>query len=90
MKPRNASSLTTRWIRPYGLAVASVATALTLALLADHEAQKNLEVPPFLMAIATRPKRAVYRASGNSRCRHVSRLFSRPVYWRSPMASRHT
>jgi hypothetical protein len=31
MKPRNASSLTTRWIRPYGLAVASVATALALA-----------------------------------------------------------
>jgi PAS domain S-box-containing protein len=52
MKPRNASSLTTRWIRPYGLAVASVATAVALALLADHQGQKNLEVPLLMMAVA--------------------------------------
>jgi PAS domain S-box-containing protein len=53
MKPRNASSLTMRWIRPYGLAVASVATAVVLALLADLQGQKNLEVPLLMMAIAT-------------------------------------
>jgi PAS domain S-box-containing protein len=52
MKPRNASSLTMRWIRPYGLAVASVAIALALALLGEHLTQKYVDVPPFLMAIA--------------------------------------
>ncbi|MEA3177712.1 MAG: hypothetical protein QOI59_1235 [Gammaproteobacteria bacterium] len=51
MRPRNASSLTMRWIRPYGLAIASVATALALALLGEHQAQKYMEVPLFLMAI---------------------------------------
>src|ERR1700674_5497102 len=52
MKPRSASSLTTQWIRPYGMAVASVATAVALALFAEHQGQKNLEVPLLMMAIA--------------------------------------
>jgi PAS domain S-box-containing protein len=52
MRSRNASSLTTRRIRLYGLAVASVATALALAFLGEHEAQKYVEMPLFLMAIA--------------------------------------
>ena len=48
----SASSLTTRWIRPYGLAITSVATALALGFLGEHEGQKDLEVPLFLTAIA--------------------------------------
>src|SRR6202049_4908034 len=50
---RNASLLTAiRWMRSYGLAILSVAVALGLSILAEHQAQKNLEVPLFLMAIA--------------------------------------
>jgi PAS domain S-box-containing protein len=52
MKPRNASSQAMRWIRPYALAVASVAIALALSLLGEQLAQKDLGAPLFLMAIA--------------------------------------
>jgi PAS domain S-box-containing protein len=52
MTPRNASSLTARWIRPYGLAVASVAIALGLSILAEYQGQRDVAVPLFLMAIA--------------------------------------
>jgi PAS domain S-box-containing protein len=41
-----------QWIFPYGLAVASVATALGLALVADRHELANLAFPLFLMAIA--------------------------------------
>jgi PAS domain S-box-containing protein len=40
------------WIRQYGLALTSVATALALALLGQQYAQQDVEVPLFLMAIA--------------------------------------
>jgi PAS domain S-box-containing protein len=54
MKPLSSSSplLTTPSVRQYGLAVASVAAALALALLGEHLTQKYMDVPPFLMAIA--------------------------------------
>ena len=53
MTSRNASLLTAiRRIRRYGLAILSVAVALGLSILAEHQAQKNLEVPLFLIAIA--------------------------------------
>src|ERR1700675_1978956 len=53
MTPRDASSPTAMgWIRPYGLAVGLVATALGLGLVAELQALDNLGLPLFLMAIA--------------------------------------
>jgi PAS domain S-box-containing protein len=40
------------WIRSYGLAVASVATALGFAVVADGQGFENLAMPLFLLAIA--------------------------------------
>jgi len=48
--PREASPLTA--IRPYGLAVVLVATALGLALVADLHAIEHLGFPLFLMAVS--------------------------------------
>jgi PAS domain S-box-containing protein len=48
-----ASPLTAiRWAQAYGLAVVSVAIALGLALVAEHQAVENVGLPLFLMALA--------------------------------------